>query len=269
MRRSSRLTLPILPLCLLIAASMFATTASLHGRLQFIRSSVYVLAAPVHSLRARTTSAIGDAWQRYIALVHVREENIALKREMERLRAEQAHLIEDNLRLQRTTSLAEAATRTEQRSLAAEVIARDASTWSRTVLLNRGSADGIRRNDVVVSSTGLAGRVISLTPHTARILLITDTRSAVDCLVQRNRAGGVVVGATENTCRMKYLSTAHDVRVGDQVISSGLGGVFPRGLLVGTVVMISKDTTGPFRRVTVLPATDPTRLEEALILSQR
>jgi rod shape-determining protein MreC len=267
-KRTSRLALPILPLCFLVAASILTTTASLHGRLQFVRSTAHTLAAPLHSLRARTASTLAAAWQQYVDVVNVRQENLTLKRELERLKAEEARLTEDNLRLRRLALLADAPIPGQDRCVPAEVIARDASNWSRTVLLNKGSAKGVRQNDVVMSSAGLVGRVIDLSPRTARVLLITDPRSSVDCLVQRNRAGGIVVGATDNTCRVKYLSTTHDVRVGDRIISSGLGGVFPKGLLVGTVVMVSKDTTRPFQRVTILPATDLERLEEALIVSE-
>jgi len=266
MKRSSRDRAPILPTLLLVVASALIATASGHGWLQFLRSSASALAGPVHSARAQAASSIGGAWQRYMDLVGVCDENTSLKRELGRLRVDYARLAEENLRLWRLASLAEAPKTDQYRRLAAEVIASDASTWSRTVLLNRGSADSVQRNDVVISSAGLVGRVMELSTHTARVLLMTDARSAVDCLLQRNRARGVVVGATDNTCSMKYLSAAHDVRVGDQVVSSGLGGMYPKGLLVGTVIAASNDASGPFQRVTVLPATDLERLEEALIL---
>ncbi len=244
------------------------TTASLHGRLEFVRNGVHALATPLHSIRAQTAAAIGNAWHRYVALIHVSEENVALKRELEHLRAEQVRLTEENLRLKRMAQLGEVARTTEHHSLPAEVIAGDASTWSRTFLLRGGAEDGVRPNDVAVSSAGLVGRIMEVTPHTSRVLLITDARSAVDCLVQRSRAAGIVVGATENTCRMKYVAASHDLTVGDRVVSSGLGGVFPKGLLLGTVISVSKDTTEPFQRVMVLPAADLNRLEEVLILSQ-
>jgi rod shape-determining protein MreC len=110
------------------------------------------------------------------------------------------------------------------------------------------------------------GRTIEIAPHYATVLLITDRRSAVDAFIQRTRARGIVVGKSRRLCELRYVDFHEDLQVGDTIISSGLGEVYPKGLLIGTVVSVRQKPSGLFHEVEVKPAVDLAKLEETLVL---
>jgi len=118
----------------------------------------------------------------------------------------------------------------------------------------------------VVSAEGLVGRVIGVGNQHAKVLLIIDGNSAVDSFIQRSRARGVLVGLGREMCLLKYVQRNEDVQVGDKVISSGMGGVFPKGLIVGTVQEVVRGSSGLFQRVEVEPAANFSRLEEVMVV---
>ena len=126
----------------------------------------------------------------------------------------------------------------------ANVFARDASSWFKTILVDKGEIDGVSRDMAVAVAEGLVGRVIEVFPSAAKVLLITDPNSGVDVIVQRTRAQGIMEGRVEEFCTLKYVRKMDDVQVGDKVITSGLGGIFPKGLLAGTVTRVEKKRTG-------------------------
>jgi len=188
-----------------------------------------------------------------------------LDTENRRLRAELAELVElrqENQRLRRLLGFVEAA---EKRTVAARVIAEDASSWFRTIDIDRGSADGVTEGLPVVNDAGLIGRVVRSTPHSARILLITDASSAVAVLVQDQRIRGVCRGQG-GALALDFALVQDDIQVGDGVITSGLGGIFPKGLVVGFVRSVHREQFGLFQTVEVEPVVDFAHLEEVLVL---
>jgi rod shape-determining protein MreC len=151
--------------------------------------------------------------------------------------------------------------------ITASIIAASASSWFKSCLLDKGSTDGIRRGMAVVTPLGALGRVIELFPHTAKVLLITDPNSGVDVIVQRTRARGIVSGSLENGPVMKYVKHSEDVQVGDRLVTSGLDGVFPRGMMVATVTTVRKQTAGLFQQIGVMPAVTLERTEQVLVVN--
>jgi len=110
------------------------------------------------------------------------------------------------------------------------------------------------------------GRILDVAESTSKVLLITDINSSVDALVQRARAGGVVEGRSPNLCELKYVSGSDDVRLGDLVVTSGLCGIFPKGLPIGEVSRVERDGSGLFQRVELTPSANLNKLEEVCIL---
>jgi rod shape-determining protein MreC len=159
--------------------------------------------------------------------------------------------------------------RTGVEGIAAQVVARNPNNWFSTVTLNRGANHGVRRDMVVVTAQGLVGRVSEVAPQTAKVMLITDPESGVGGLIQRSRDTGVVLGQTGDRARviMKLFSPESAPLVGDKVITSGLGMVFPKGLSIGEVVSVETGDYGLVRYVEIEPAVDLDRLEEVLIIA--
>jgi rod shape-determining protein MreC len=190
----------------------------------------------------------------------------ALDEENRRLRAEVATTVElrqENARLKRLLGFVE---ETNLPTLAARVIGEDASGWFRTIEIDRGAADGLRDGLPVVNAAGLVGRVVRTSPHSARVLLITDASSAVAVLVQDQRIRGICRGQG-GTLILDFALLQDTIQVGDGVITSGLGGVFPKGLVVGYVQAVQREQFGLFQTIEIEPAVDFAHLEEVLVLT--
>jgi rod shape-determining protein MreC len=188
-----------------------------------------------------------------------------LEAESRRLRAELAGVEElqrENARLRRLLGFAEEQSR---RNVAARVIAEDATSWFRTIEINRGYEDGVTEGLPVVDAAGLIGRVVRSTAHAARVLLITDASSAVAVLVQDQRIRGVCRGQG-GTLALDFALVQDEIQVGDGVVTSGLGGVFPKGLVVGYVRSVRREQFGLFQTVEVESAVDFEHLEEVLVV---
>jgi rod shape-determining protein MreC len=117
-----------------------------------------------------------------------------------------------------------------------------------------------------VTSLGVVGQIVDASHHQSRLMLIIDRNSAVDALVQRTRARGIVKGTSGDECYLDYVLYEDDVRVGDQVISSGFDGVYPKGLLIGTVTAVNFQGADVFKEVKIAPAVDFDKIEEVLII---
>jgi len=125
----------------------------------------------------------------------------------------------------------------------------------------------MRKGMAVVSPTGVVGQVVAVTPWSSKVLLVTDPSSGVDVLVQRTRSRGIVSGSLDDGPIMKYVQRSEDIQEGDRLVTSGLGGVFPKGLFVGTVDEVRKTSFGMFQHVGVSLAVDLSRIEEVLVVS--
>ena len=145
-------------------------------------------------------------------------------------------------------------------------VANSASSWFKSCLLDKGSADGVGKGMAVITPLGVVGQVVAVTPRTAKVLLLTDPNSGIDVLVQRTRARGIVSGTLDNGTVLKYVKRSEDVQEGDRLITAGTDGVFPKGMLVGIVIRASQPQIGLFQSIELLPAVQPARVEEVLVV---
>jgi rod shape-determining protein MreC len=156
------------------------------------------------------------------------------------------------------------------RPLAARVLARDSSDWFHSLLVRRGRRDGVQLSDpVIIVQEGrevLLGQVVEIFERNARVLLIMDPLSAVSSQVSRTAEQGVTEGQGLNSLAMDYLPSDSDVREGDEVVTAGLGQIFPQGILLGHVVSVEPSTRESFKRVYLFPSARLNRLQEVLIL---
>jgi rod shape-determining protein MreC len=204
--------------------------------------------------------------ERYIFLTRVQQENEALQRTVSALRQENNRLQEAMLAQERLKKLYPLQVQYPSPAILAQIFARDPSSWFKTLLVGKGEGEGVSKNMAVVVSEGVVGRVIEVSANTAKVLLVTDPNSAVDVIIQRSRAQGIMEGKVEEFGILKYVQKSDDVQVGDKVITSGFGGVFPKGLMMGTITKVERKRPGIFQYIEVTPAVDFSRLEEVLIL---
>ena len=252
----------------LLALSLIS--ANLHSRenMSFFESLVVGITAPVQKVVWGVIDGVGSIWRGYFYLVGLEKENQALKRELQQLKLQMNRYREAELANERLRALLNFKKSIPTPLLPAQIVAFDPSGWFQTILIDKGRNDGVVQDMAVVSAEGLVGRVIGVSNHHAKVLLILDGNSAVDAYIQRSRARGVLVGLGRELCLLKYVQRNEDVQVGDKVISSGMGGVFPKGLLVGTVQEVVRGSSGLFQRVEVEPAVNFSRLEEVMVVIQ-
>ena len=231
---------------------------------------VLTVLSPLFTLGAQVSGGAETLWNDYLALVEVRRQNRLLLEQLRmlntRLVTEQEALLA-NERLKKLLALKEAI---PSPTVAASVIGEDGTPWFKTMVIDRGGADGLREGMAVVAAEGVVGQVVKVAPHSARILLLTDHASAIAALVQRSRARGVVRGAGSGSMTIEFALREDDVKVGDQLVTSGIGGLFPKGIPIGEVTMVKKGEYGIFQTIEVRPVVSLSRIEEVLVvLKQR
>lgn len=148
----------------------------------------------------------------------------------------------------------------------ARVIGRSSTAWDQTVSIDKGSADGIDSGLTVMGASGVVGQVVETTDHTSTVRLLTDPQSGAAALLQSTRAEGVVRGSLEGLLYLENLDADSEVQAGDIVVTSGLGGSYTRGLVIGTVVKVDARQGDATRRVVVSPTGAAEALEEVLVV---
>lgn len=199
-------------------------------------------------------------------LATVRQTNQGLKDRLLRLGLENQALRETALENERLRSLLGLSAPPDFRPVAAELIGVEATHRPTEITVNRGSQDGIRRNLPVVHLNGLVGKVVDATPDATVIQLLFDPGCRVAARDQRSRVLGIVKWKSGPYLSLENVSPSDDVAPGDTIVSSGLGGIFPEGLVVGTVRTVSADTTSIFRKIELVPTVGFSALDEVFIL---
>lgn len=241
------------------------TTARAPRSYRFYDRAILWLTTPVQAFLSWGIDSGVSFFHHYIFLRHTREENQQLLDENKRLIQTIIHLEEaqaENSRLRKLLAFHE---QFRIQGVVARVIAHDVSTEFRGIRINRGESSGIKKDMAVLHADGLVGRVYRVTADTADVLTLVDLLSAVDSVVERSRARGIVEGLTDDTCRLKFALRTDDIQPGDRLLTSGTGGIFPRGISVGTVSKTTKKAYGISQEVEVLPAVDFSKLEEILV----
>lgn len=221
---------------------------------------------PAQALQRGIFGGIGGFWSAYLNLVGVKAENESLKARLAALEASNSRLLEVESENKRLKGLLDVVEERKYSTIAASVIAYDPSNWVQRVTIDRGSGDGVAEGMAVVQGDGVVGQVITAAYNSAQVLLITDHVSGVDAMEQNSRARGVVVGAGGGECEMRFVSREEELKVGDRVITTGVDGIYPKGLLVGIISETKKAGSGPVQYVGIKTAVDFTRLETLLVV---
>jgi rod shape-determining protein MreC len=231
---------------------------------------VLAVTAPLERLLSWSITGSMRAWAGYVALRGSHQQALALHHEVTALQIENERLRQQQLendRLRRLLALTEATP--ARRFTSARVIGVGmAPAGFQTLTLDRGSDDGLARMMPVVMADGVVGRVRTVTGHTAEVLLVIDRNSSIAVRVERTRArANVRGGGKPGAARLDYALRSEDMIEGDRLVTSGTDGIFPRGILVGTVTRIDRKAHGLFQLADVIPAVDPTRVEEVLVIT--
>ncbi len=198
-------------------------------------------------------------------LYRARDEVIGLRARLEELTTVAEGAEEIRLENERLRQLLDFRQALRGDLLTARIIGRDATGLARTLLVDRGESDGVKKGAAALAPGGIVGQVFLTSAHAARVLLISDHNSGVDAIVQRTRARGIVEGSIDGICGIKFVKRTEDIREGDLVITEGLDGIFPKGLPIGVVQSVDKRTQGLFQYAEITPRVDFAQLEEVLL----
>jgi len=254
---------------ILTALLFFSLNVPNNREANVIERSIFGVLSPLLQPVSQISGFVEDIWDSYIRLVDTHKENIQLK---ENIRTLNLRVLEGNeaiLANKRLERLLDMKNKVQAPTVAATVIGEDTTSWFRTLVINRGSSDGIQEGMAVVSADGVVGQTIKVSSSTSRVLLLTDHASGISATIQRSRARGVVKGKGEMLCTLEFTTREEDVKVNDTVITSGIGGVFLKGLPIGEVTMVKRGEYGIFQTVSIRPAVNFSHLEEVLVVVQR
>lgn len=253
---------------LVAVVALMALTADERQRITQVESLVLDALSPVTRAVHAALTAVEETGQRVAELARLREENERLRQELAAYRRQEAlfdRVIRSHTRLRALLNLKE---RVPETVTAASVIGRDPDRWLEQVVLDVGSADGVAVDMVAIESRGVVGRVVRVTRYTSTVMLLTDPQSGIGVTVARSGDAGVAAGDPRRPGQLtvRWFSRDPDVRVGDRIVTSGFGAVYPPDLPVGEVVAVETDDLGLARVAVVQPAVDFDRLHEVLIV---
>lgn len=237
------------------------------GPLHVVRGVVTTATTPFRvagSLAAAPFGALGQVASNLTASTETLSE---LKVENEKLTAKVAELTEAEKTAERLQALVGLKSTYNLQSTAARIIGTAGDAWSRTVTIDKGSSSGFATGMPVCNSGGVIGQIIEVSATTSTVRLITDENSGVSAMIQSTRAQGTLKGQPDGSLKLEYVPADADVKEGDIVITSGLGGVFPKGLPLGTVTSVEKATNAVYYTISVRADASAESNEEVLVVT--
>lgn len=225
-----------------------------------------LLASKTQGLYSWFSDEVRGTTSLYLNLIDIKKDNLSLKNQNSELRAQLSALKELKLENERLNRLFSFKQKTKMDLLAAKIIGRDLSADHATIMIDRGGRDGVKPMQAVMTVEGAVGYVFRVDPTTSRVMLITDRYSTVDGIVQRSRARGLVEGKTQESCLLKYVNKSADVVTGDMIVTSGLDGIFPKGLPIATVEFVNKKPYTVTLDVELKPVVNPNKVEELFVV---
>jgi len=227
------------------------------------------LSSPFVKGSDKLVSGVGDFITRIVFSNKILRENRDLRKELDKIKSEVVNykeLEDENFRLK---ELLEFEKSVKMKTMPAQVIGKDITLGRKSNVINKGEKHDIKLDMAVVSFYGLVGRVVEVGSSISRVMLLTDIDFKVSAIIENSRAEGIVQGLGSFFCEMKYVKHDSYINKGDMVVSSGLGGVFPKGIVLGGVEEISDQKENMFKNVKINPSVDFSKLEEVLIVLEK
>ena len=237
------------------------------GPVHMLRSGVQTIATPFTAVGARIVqpfAALGNAVRNATADSKSLSDLEASNAELTQQLAQMDEYREENARLESLLGLTSSYAMS---GVGARVIGYSSDSWTSTATIDKGSADGVAVDEPVVDGTGVVGQVTSVAANSATVRLLADPSTGVSAVVQSSGATGILTGSVDGTLRLRYVSSQFEVSVGDVVVTSGLGGVYPRGLALGTVASCTSTASGQYYEITVRPAVSTQAYDEVFAVS--
>ena len=239
------------------------------GDLPWWRGALLEISAPFQKAVGIPADLVASTWRSYIDLVDLGAKNQELRADLLRLEETNLQLREALVSSGHLDQIVEMRDDFEVPMLPSTVVGLDVSPLFRSVLVDRGTRHGVQAGNPVITHEGVVGVVTRTSSHASKTMLVLDRQSAVDAVVQRSRTRGTVRGRGTGWPEFEFEARSGDVQVGDLLLTSGLGGVYPKGLKLGEVTELSESGGGLFRLAVVSPGVDFGRLEQVFVMLRR
>ncbi len=223
---------------------------------------------PVLQVMKAPVRAISYIFDGYINLVDVKEKNTELRKRVEELEMESqkmADIQRENKRLKELLDLEE---QQPNEMIASRIVGEDLTNWFRCVVIDKGRNAGIRERMPVITPLGVVGQAVEVNDWHTKVMVINDTNSAVDVFVAGKDTRGIAEGTGRTTLRLKYVLKNDQLEVGDRLVTSGKDAIFPRGIAVGIVISVNKNSPGLFSEVEVMPYNNFRKLDAILVVKK-
>lgn len=224
------------------------------------------LTAPFQEAVTISIRKFKKLWHHYFFLVSASQENDYLKKALSQAVSKNTRceeLEKSNNRLRKILRFNEDF---ENNILVAEVVAKEPSIWFKSIIINKGIKDGLHNSLPVVIPQGVVGVITNVSDNYSKVMLLIDQSSGIDVIVQRTRVRGIVKGGAAELCTLEYVSRRYDIRIDDVIISSGLDGIFPKGLRVGHVSDVIGQHVDIFQKIVVTPYVNFETVEEVIVI---
>ena len=238
-------------------------TGPVHG----LRSAAMTVTTPLRLVGSTLASPFGAVGNAVTNATASRETLSELKKENERLTKQVAELAEAEKTAERLQGLVDLQSTYKLKSTAARIIGSAGDAWSNTVTIDKGASSGFEPGMPVCGDGGVIGQIVETSATTSTVRLITDEQSGVSAMVQSTRAQGMLQGQADGTLRLSYVPADAEVKEGDIIITSGIGGKFPKGLPLGTVASIERASNAVYYTIVVRAASTAESNEEVLVVT--
>lgn len=233
-------------------------------------SSVFIaIISPVQKSVSSTFDFVQNIWETYFLTINKIKENTILKKKLEKIIINQNRFKELELENMRLKKILNFTTSSPATYASARIIARDPSSWYKTIMIDKGKNDNIVKGSPVVTAEGIVGQVIKVSKNYAQVILLIDRNTSVDGLIQDSRVNGIVQGNNTSNCFFNYVPKQNEIKQGEIIVSSGLDRIFPKGLKIGSVLNFKKSRSQLFWQITIKPSVDFDTIEEVLVLKQQ
>ncbi len=216
----------------------------------------------------QTQNHITSVINKYFYLVNLKKENVYLKKRLAQLEQELSFYMEESVRYHRLKTQLEFARKNTFSTQFADVIGQSLDSYHRTLFISLSRAEGIKRNFAVMLQEGVVGRIQSVSNSHSSVQLILDQRMRFPALIQRTRGKGIVFG-THDGVELRQISRREEIKVGDRIVTSGLSGIFPKGLLVGTISSIKSEDHALFQTAKIQTAVDFEKIEGVFVIANQ
>lgn len=268
MQRPTRWVWPATIVLVLILLVLIFSTAGQRSQITLVESVLRDVVSPFETGISAVIYRVSESWESLVNLQKLKDENIELKQKLARLSAENALLEESRRENARWAELFQFSKEQDYKLMAALVIGRAMPDWFSVITIDKGSLHGVKPGMPVISTEGVVGQVRQVSANTSTVLLAVDSRSAIGGIVAQTRDYVLIEGDATGEGLLRVKPLAQDVRleIGSEILTSGLGQVYPKGLLVGEIAQVQQDQYGLTVTGLLKPATDFARLEEVFII---